>query len=90
MSNATVLISESILQDTADAIRSKSGTTEGISPVNFAANIASIASGNIAEEVDPTVPAWAKAPTKPTYTAQEVGALPSSTKIPSIEGLASE
>lgn len=30
-------------------------------------------------ESDPTVPAWAKAPTKPTYTASEVGALPSST-----------
>lgn len=27
-------------------------------------------------ESDPTVPAWAKAATKPTYTAQEVGAIP--------------
>lgn len=27
-------------------------------------------------ETDPTVPAWAKQPTKPTYTAAEVGALP--------------
>ena len=33
-------------------------------------------------ETDPTVPAWAKAATKPTYTASEVGALPSSTVIP--------
>ena len=33
-------------------------------------------------ESDPTVPAWAKASTKPTYTAAEVGALPSSTVIP--------
>lgn len=33
-------------------------------------------------ETDPTVPAWAKAPTKPTYTASEVGALPSTTQIP--------
>ena len=32
-------------------------------------------------ETDPTVPAWAKASTKPTYTAVEVGALPSSTVI---------
>lgn len=30
-------------------------------------------------ETDPTVPEWAKAATKPTYTASEVGALPSST-----------
>ena len=29
-------------------------------------------------ETDPTVPAWAKAPSKPTYTASEVGAAPSS------------
>lgn len=29
------------------------------------------------------VPAWAKASAKPTYTAEEVGALPSSTKVPS-------
>jgi len=34
-------------------------------------------------EIDPTVPSWAKAQTKPTYTAQEVGALPASTTIPS-------
>ena len=35
-------------------------------------------------ETDPTVPAWAKATTKPTYTASEVGALPSSTVIPTV------
>lgn len=34
-------------------------------------------------ETDPTVPSWAKQPSKPTYTASEVGALPSSTQIPS-------
>ena len=34
-------------------------------------------------ETDPTVPAWAKASSKPTYTASEVGALPSTTTIPS-------
>lgn len=32
--------------------------------------------GAISNETDPTVPAWAKQPTKPTYTAAEVGALP--------------
>ena len=41
-------------------------------------------------ETDPTVPAWAKATTKPTYTASEVGAMPANTYIPSIDGLASE
>ena len=33
-------------------------------------------------ETDPTVPAWAKAANKPTYTASEVGALPNTTAIP--------
>jgi hypothetical protein len=32
--------------------------------------------GGIAEETDPTVPDWAKQPSKPTYTASEVGARP--------------
>lgn len=32
-------------------------------------------------ETDPTVPAWAKATTKPTYTASEVGAMPSTTTL---------
>ena len=30
--------------------------------------------GSVVEEIDPTVPDWAKEPTKPTYTAEEVGA----------------
>ena len=34
-------------------------------------------------ETDPTVPSWAKAASKPSYTASEVGALPASTTIPS-------
>lgn len=46
--------------------------------------------GGILTESDPTVPDWAKQPTKPSYTASEVGALPSTTEIPSIEGLATE
>lgn len=43
-------------------------------------------SGFITEytETDPTVPAWAKQPTKPTYTASEVGALPNTTTIPTV------
>lgn len=32
--------------------------------------------GGVTVETDPTVPAWAKAETKPTYTAEEVGAAP--------------
>lgn len=40
-------------------------------------------SGFISSETDPTVPSWAKASSKPTYTASEVGALPDTTVIPS-------
>jgi len=35
-------------------------------------------------ETDPTVPAWAKQPNKPAYTAAEVGALPDTTNIPTV------
>lgn len=41
-------------------------------------------------ETDPTVPAWAKAKQKPTYTAAEVGALPADTVIPVIPTYISE
>lgn len=37
------------------------------------------------KETDPTVPSWAKASTKPTYTASEVGALPDTTVIPAAQ-----
>lgn len=37
--------------------------------------------GGITVEEDPTVPAWAKEPTKPSYTADEVGALPKNTLL---------
>lgn len=40
--------------------------------------------GGIVEETDPTVPAWAKQPNKPAYTAEEVGALPKTTEIPTV------
>lgn len=39
-------------------------------------------SGYISVETDPTVPAWAKESSKPSYTAAEVGALPDDTVIP--------
>ena len=36
----------------------------------------------LTQETDPTVPSWAKASSKPSYTASEVGALPDDTVIP--------
>ena len=35
-------------------------------------------------ESDPTVPGWAKAATKPSYTASEVGALPNTIVVPTV------
>lgn len=35
-------------------------------------------------ETDPTVPAWAKASNKPSYTASEVGALPDTTTVTNV------
>lgn len=46
--------------------------------------------GGVVVETDPTVPAWAKEPNPPTYTAEDVGALPASTVIPSSEDIKAE
>lgn len=46
--------------------------------------------GYLTTETDPTVPDWAKQANKPVYTANEVGALPDTTKIPDITGLATK
>lgn len=46
---------------------------------NIGAGTGSGTGGGIAEETDPTVPAWAKQPSKPTYMASEVGADPAGT-----------
>lgn len=42
--------------------------------------------GNI-DEIDPTIPQWAKEPVKPNYTPDEVSAVPSTSNI-SVEELA--
>lgn len=49
---------------------------------DLAARIQALEQGAITQETDPTVPAWAKKQSKPTYTPEEVGALPADTKIP--------
>lgn len=58
-------------------------TVNGVAPdANGNVTVSGGSGGGITTETDPTVPAWAKAATKPTYTAAEVGALPASTVIP--------
>lgn len=58
------------------------GTTN--SPTNGVVDLGTVLTSFT--ETDPTVPAWAKAANKPTYTAAEVGALPDTTVIPSAPG----
>lgn len=65
-------------------IKQRVKTVNGVAPdENGNVNVEG-GSGGGAVETDPTVPAWAKQPTKPTYTASEVGALPDSTVIPTV------
>ena len=61
--------------DTPEAVRTWEELAERITQLEE-----DQASGGITEETDPTVPGWAKNPTKPPYTAAEVGALPDTTK----------
>lgn len=55
---------------------------EPISEEQIEKSVKSYLEKNPIEETDPTVPEWAKAEEKPTYTAEEVGALPDTTEIP--------
>lgn len=46
-----------------------------VDPDDIAKAVADYLAAHPIEETDPTVPAWAKAETKPTYSAAEVGAI---------------
>ena len=50
-----------------------------VSEAQIARAVADYLAQNPIEETDPTVPAWAKQPEKPSYTADEVGALSAET-----------
>lgn len=58
-----------------------------VDPEDIAAAVEAYFVDHPITESDPTVPAWAKASTKPTYTAAEVGALPDDTTyVSSVNG----
>lgn len=60
------------------ALAYKSGVTNDDVDASIKASLAKADSAlQSYTETDPTVPSWAKEPTKPTYTAAEVGAIPS-------------
>ena len=74
---------------TADHAKLKNRDAAGQHPMSAITGLVDALSGKqptgnyLTEEMDPTVPEWAKQPQKPAYTAQEVGALPATTHIPS-------
>lgn len=59
-----------------DAIIEEIEQIGGIDPEDIKAAVEAYMAENPVAETDPTVPDWAKQPEKPTYTAEEVGALP--------------
>lgn len=69
-------------------------TVNGVKPDengNVEISVSGGGGGGIDQETDPTVPAWAKQPNKPTYTADDVGARPNTwTPTPADIGLKTE
>lgn len=67
----------------AAGVVSFNGRTGAVQPAagDYTAQMVGAMPDSFAER-DPTVPAWAKTPEKPAYTADEVGALPAGTSIP--------
>jgi len=63
-----------------------SGKQDVISDLAAIRSGAALGTTAVQTETDPTVPAWAKTSTKPSYTAQEVGALPADTQFMNING----
>lgn len=59
------------------------GIIENPSKLNINVDTDNVLVKGVTKETDPTVPGWAKQEEKPSYTADEVGALPADTFIPS-------
>lgn len=82
------LISADLLRDNFytktevdDSLSGKENTISDLADIRSGAALGATALQSFTES-DPTVPAWAKQNTKPSYTASEVGALPDTTVIP--------
>lgn len=65
---------EEITMEIQEVFESKGGGTDYENLNNLPRLNGQVIKGDM-EESDPTVPAWAKKETKPTYTAEEVGAI---------------
>nr|DAW28640.1 MAG TPA: hypothetical protein [Caudoviricetes sp.] len=62
-------------EDVYAQIMAKLNELSTVSPDDIAKAVADYLAAHPIEETDPTVPEWAKAKTKPTYSAAEVGAI---------------
>ena len=71
--------------DALDERITKLENSGGVDPEAVKNAVEDYLAANPIQETDPTVPAWAKQPEKPTYTAEEVGALPANTEIPKVD-----
>ena len=69
------------LTQTGQAVQDDLNKIEGASIEGGTIHIGGNSITPLTEETDPTVPAWAKAAEKPSYTADEVGALPDDTTL---------
>ena len=67
----------------------RSGVSGGVDPADIAKAVEDYMAAHPIQETDPTVPAWAKQPEKPAYTAAEVHALPD-TYTPPVDAALSE
>lgn len=61
-----------------ELLKGKQDTIEDLEAIREGAEKGATA---LQEETDPTVPQWAKEENKPTYTAEEVGAMPADAKV---------
>ena len=86
LTNDSGFVTSAAIPDSTSDLTNDSGfiTASDIPPIPSKTSDLTNDSGFITgyTETDPTVPSWAKAPTKPTYTASEVGALPDTTVVP--------
>lgn len=71
-----------VLNDIVDEVEKKVDKVsgKGLSTNDYTDTDKAKVTSALQTETDPTVPSWAKAQTKPTYTASEVGAIPATDK----------
>ena len=75
------VLKEHINEDIDTALEGKQDVISDLATIRSGAALGATALQSYTE-TDPTVPSWAKAASKPSYTASEVGALPDTTVIP--------